>query len=151
MHPQDPVTTAIAVYGAALSTCVAYFQILARRPRVEVKLDKGFEVVLGEDASGPLIMWDIINKGSFTVRINTIYLELPKGSAGRLLYPDVLRRGAFPAVIEAQSNLHVSNSEEGILNALRKNHISGQIMVQGCAKDATGRIYKSKSFKLEVA
>jgi hypothetical protein len=72
------VTTMIAIYGAALSTCVALWQIYTlweqRRTKVEISVFDDWEADAEERAGWPLVTVRVVNHGDREISVNEIGL-----------------------------------------------------------------------------
>jgi hypothetical protein len=148
LNLQDPITTILAVYAAALSTYIAATQIIPNYLRIKVEFTRGLKGTLGEFVNPPLLMWNVMNKGHIDVTIKSIFIKLPDG---KYLYNAGIQGDTLlPAQIKGQASTGFWVEESQIITGLQKYRFGGEIKIRGGVRDAVGRVYLSRPVKLVV-
>ena len=93
----DPITLAIAVYGAVASTLAIAWQVYAwrheRQTRVTVRASMG--MTLGDQVVDAVIV-EIVNRSDHVVKVNAVEFELQDGSDRRLALTSFPREAPIP-------------------------------------------------------
>ena len=139
-----PVTTAIAIYGAVVSSLLACLTIFGYLPRVSVR----YSVDLLND----LLEIEAIRHGGRDVRISRVLLAPPgKFMAGML--PDKVFNASsvrLPHTIEPHSRMQLKLPLREVGTVLHAMSFTGPVSVRIVFEDETHRRYQSKPLTIPV-
>ena len=145
------LTTALAIWGAGLSTLLAILEVIKfRRDRIDIKITVrgGYKVYPKENPYGDttLLSINVANKGKRPVTIKKAGLLLPRGSKTKLLMCGNLITASKPVEL-TEGRAHDYNMDEDQVK--RENSLTPDKYI-AWAQDSTGRIYWSRNFLVRL-
>ncbi|MGH9515393.1 MAG: hypothetical protein ACRD3P_06910 [Terriglobales bacterium] len=141
------LTTAVALYGAGLSTYNVYVARKQSKRQINVKISYGcltFGPTLGED----MIMITAANVGHRPITLDSVGLRLPNGRS----LINIQQEGSVPLPHPLKEGTSVTHwmPVTGVKESIRRGGTSGKVKLLAFYNDAVGVTHKSKPFSLEV-
>jgi len=128
------VVAGVAIYGAVLSTIVAVWQCVTRRPRLRVTARR----VITQTSEPFQYQFTAANVGTRTVKLNGVRLDFGDGMVFAII-PDPLS-SAWPSVLTDGQDCNIFLPEEAILSTIADHGEPVAVTVS----DVTGRAYHAK-------
>lgn len=141
------ITAIVAIYGAILSTYIFVINRLDKRRQLSVSWSRGFRTY-GPKMSPEMLFITVTNPGDRTVTINTPRIKLPDDSS--IVFPIPLSDVNFPHELKEGKNCRIWVEKTILFSDLIKREYSGIIKLVAEVEDGTGKIYKSKKFKINL-
>ena len=141
------VTTAVAGYGAALSTFNAYVAARRLRRQVSVTMSYGF-LTNGPSLSDEMLFVSASNPGQRPITLTSVGLLLPDGR--RMLLPVPEGTQQLPVQLSEGTNCKHWIGAQDVIRELRRTGFSGTAAVRGFYQDATDVYHNSKPFDIDL-
>lgn len=141
------ITAIVAVYGAGISTYTLVSNNKEKKRQIKVSLSIGYIVDRG-NGDDPMLIITVTNPGFRTVTINTPEILLPDGK--KMFFPDPLSNVTFPFELHEGKNCMLWTKRQDLLEELIRAQYSGTIKIKGACRDATDKVYISKSFDIKL-
>jgi len=141
------VTALIAIYGAALATYTSYKNNRDNKRQIAVKLSHGF-LTFGPNLSGDMLILEASNPGHRPVTLSGVGLLLPDDR--QMVLPDMPGTSALPHQLNEGTSMTHWMAVRETTAELRRVGFSGSVRLTAFYRDATGKVYKSKPFAIQV-
>jgi hypothetical protein len=151
MKTQDWVTFAIASYGALLSTVVALQAFLKERRTLKLRLRTTRYTYPFGDVGPPMLSIEVVNSGHRILVADAPQLMVASDPQRVLAMMTADGLADFPKRLEDGEMATVRIGYRDIANTLTRGGHSGTVRLLAICKDSTGRLYKSKPWKIDIA
>jgi len=138
----------VALWGAALSSYLAYRDWKAKRPRINVTTWLAFLQYPSGGTSEDVVFLEAANPGERTVRLRSMGLVLPDKT--RVYFHDPQSEVSFPHELAPEHSCRVSAWATQLAVRLNERGFSEKVKVIGFYDDEVGRTYKSKPYELDM-
>jgi hypothetical protein len=130
------ITTAIAIYGAAVATWLGVIEVLRNQPRIKIYAEQGYCFDTGDKASEPVIFVEAVNIGSKSVNISSGGWLCTGGEKIALMKPYMMR---LPYKLDGQRKCLFGYAVSWFNNSNLREKVVGVYF-----RDEVGRQWKYK-------
>ncbi len=145
---QWAVTTAIALYGAGLSSYNAHTARKQVKRQINVTISYGCHTYTDGRLGEQMIFLTAANPGHRAVTLTSVGLRLPDGKS--LVNVDDAGTARLPHHLTEGTTITQWMPLEGVKESLRRKGVYGRVKLFAYYGDAVGATHKSKPFTIQV-
>ncbi len=142
----ETLTTVIAVVGCGLSVYNTITARLDKRPKIKLLAEIGF---LPTETNERLVLFRILNGGTSTIQINSVYILLPDKTVLALLHPFLGCVRPLPQNIESNRSDILWVEYKNVYDELVRRGLGRTPKLKAQVGDALGNKYRSKPLLLQ--
>jgi hypothetical protein len=142
------VTAAVALWGAGLSSFLAWRQIQRDRRRLQVRLSFGVAGVPGSEGRG-IVSIDVANAGHRPVEVRQLYFLLPDGK--QLVFLNMETTPKLPHKLDEGQSISGMVMALDFAHDLMRHELGGTLAIRAACRDGLGTVHTSQPVDISLA